>query len=547
MALKALLLRQQINTVVSAIAALRAKDDEFTTREAELTQAIEEMTAETTEEERSAVQSTVDAFEAELQEHRDAIAAQEARLAELKSQLDAEEARQTTTPPAAPEQRAAEHEERRENITMNTRTRIFARMNMQERQALLDRQDVRDFLGNVRDHIKHKRSITNVGETIPEVIVGFIREIIAENSVLYKHVNVIHVSGEARQVVMGSIPEAVWTDCCAQLNELNLAFYGQAFDCFKVGGFFALCKANIEDSDLNLLAEVAYACGKAIAKALDKAGFYGTGNGMPLGIVTRLAQTSQPANYPPTARPWVDLHTSNIQSINGSSLEGVAFFQALAGKVGLAKHKYTNGSLTWYMNETTWMTIVAKAMAINAAGNLVSAVGRVMPVLGGAIETMDDMADNDIVFGYFDLYTLAERAGITIASSDEVRFLQDQTVVKGTARYDGAPVIAEAFVALNIANSTPATTATFAADGANTVAGILLPATASVASGSTIALPAVLLPLGVEDAITWASATTGKATVDSDGVVTGVATGSSVITATANGKSASCTVTVTSA
>ena len=155
------------------------------------------------------------------------------------------------------------------------------------------------------------------------------------------------------------------------------------------------------------------------------------------------------------------------------------------------------------------------------------------------------MADNDIVFGYFDNYTLAERSGVKIAASTEVRFIQDQTVVKGTARYDGAPVIAEAFVALNIANSTPATTATFAADGANTVAGILLPATASVASGPTIALPAVLLPLGVEDAITWTSATTGKATVDSDGVVTGVATGSSVITATANGKSASCTVTVT--
>ena len=546
MALRALLLRSRIDTVVTNIAALRAQDDDFARREAEITQAISEMTAETSEEERSIVENNANAFETELQAHRDAIAAEEQRLAELRAELEAEEARQNTTPPAAAEAAPAEHE-RRENITMNTRTRIFARMNMQERQALLDRQDVRDFLGNVRDHIKNKRSITNVGETIPEVIVGFIREIIAENSVFYKHVNVIHVSGEARQVVMGSIPEAVWTDCCAQLNELNLAFYGQAFDCFKVGGFFALCKANIEDSDLNLLAEVAFACGKAIAKALDKAGFYGTGNGMPLGIVTRLAQESQPANYPPTARPWVDLHASNIQSINGGSLEGVAFFQALAGKVGLAKHKYTNGSLTWYMNETTWMTCVAKAMAINAAGNLVSAVGRVMPVLGGAIEIMDDMADNDIVFGYFDLYTLAERAGITIASSDEVRFLQDQTVVKGTARYDGAPVIAEAFVALNIANSTPATTSTFAADGANTVSGILLPTTASVKAGASLKLSATLLPLGIESGITWTSGTTAKATVDDNGVVTGVTTGTSVITAAAAGQSATCTVTVTSA
>ena len=197
------------------------------------------------------------------------------------------------------------------------------------------------------------------------------------------------------------------------------------------------------------------------------------------------------------------------------------------------------------MNETTYLAIQAAAMSLNAAGNLVTAMGRIMPVLGGAVEIIDFMADNDIVVGYFGLYTLGERAGSKFVTSEHVRFLQDQTVVKGTARYDGAPAIAEAFVAMNIGNSTPAKVATFAADGANTVSGILLPATATVASGSTLALQATIVPLGLDAPITWVSATTGKATVDSSGVVTGVASGSSVITATADGKSASCTVTVT--
>ena len=115
-------------------------------------------------------------------------------------------------------------------------------------------------------------------------------------------------------------------------------------------------------------------------------------------------------------------------------------------------------------------------------------------------------------------------------------------------RAEGVPVIAEAFVAINIAGSTPASSMTFAADNANTVSGILLPATATVASGGTLALPATLLPFGVKSALTWASGTTGKATVSSTGVVTGVATGTSAITVTAaNGQSASCVVTVTSA
>ena len=546
MALKALLLRQQINSVVTAIAQLRALDDGFTAREAELSQAIEEMTDEATEEERSAVTSAVDAFEAEYQQHRDAIAAREQELDELRESLAAEEARQNTTPPAPEAGSEAETQTRRNNnMNITTRGNVFRNMSIDQRSALVERQDVQDFLTTVRSHIETKRAITNVGLTIPEVVIGLIREVIAENSVLYKHVNVASISGEGRQVIMGSIPEAVWTDCCAQLNELSLGFYGLELDCYKVGGFVAICNANIEDSDINLLAEVIAVVGRAIGKALDKAILYGTGTKMPLGVVTRLAQQSQPANYPATARPWVDLHSSNIQSINGGSLDGAAFFAALAGKAGLAKHKYTNGPITWVMNETTWMTLVAKAMSINAAGNLVSGVGRVMPVLGGAIEIMEDLADNDIVFGYFDLYTLGERAGVKIASSDEVRFLQDQTVVKGTARYDGAPAIAEAFVALNIGNSSAATTSTFAADGANTVSGLLIPSTASVAVGRTLQLTATPMPLGIEAGVAWTSATTSKATIDSSGVVTGVATGSSVITATAGGQTATCTVTVT--
>ena len=269
---------------------------------------------------------------------------------------------------------------------------------------------------------------------------------------------------------------------------------------------------------------------------------------MPLGVVTRLAQESQPESYPATARAWVDLHSSNIRTINGSGMTAVQLFQAIAGAAAYAKKKkYTTGEKTWVMNETTYLAIQAAAMNINAAGNLVTAMGRIFPVLGGAVEICDFMADNDIVVGYFDLYTLGERGGNKFATSDHVRFLQDQTVIKGTARYDGAPAIAEAFVAMNIANSTPAKTATFAADGANTVSGILLPATATVASGATLALQATIVPLGLEAPITWASATTNKATINSSGVVTGVASGSSVITATAGGKSATCTVTVTSA
>ena len=66
------------------------------------------------------------------------------------------------------------------------------------------------------------------------------------------------------------------------------------------------------------------------------------------------------------------------------------------------------------------------------------------------------------------MYLLAERAGTQLTQSEHARFIEDQTVFKGTARYDGKPVIPEAFGVMSLTTTAPATTATFAPDTANT-------------------------------------------------------------------------------
>ena len=140
---------------------------------------------------------------------------------------------------------------------------------------------------------------------------------------------------------------------------------------------------------------------------------------------------------------------------------------------------------------------------------------------------------------------LAERAGKKFAQSEHVKFLDDATVFKGTARYDGQPVIAEAFAAIGVNGVTPDATMSFAADNANSIQGILLDKNAAtVKATKTVALKATLFPANVGGTITWASSDTTKATV-SGGVVTGVAAGSAVITATCGDAVAVCNVTVT--
>ena len=45
-----------------------------------------------------------------------------------------------------------------------------------------------------------------------------------------------------------------------------------------------------------------------------------------------------------------------------------------------------------------------------------------------------------------------------------IKFIEDNTVFKGTARYDGTPVIDEAFVAIGIGGTTPDADMDFAGD-----------------------------------------------------------------------------------
>lgn len=551
MALKALLLKKQIDNKRKALEALQAKTAEFESREAELTTAINEVE---TDEQRAAVEEMVTTFEGERADHEQALADLEREIGELEDELAAEEEAQSTDPVPAPdpepEKREDEKHMTRENHYL-ARTRAFGDMSFADQTALVQRDDVKAFLDRVKGAIRsagaQTRAINNVGLTIPEVLLGLLRENVLRYSKLYKHVTVSRVSGEGRILISGGIPEAVWTECCANLNELAMTFYEDAFGCWKLGGYFVVCNANLEDSDLDLAAEILSTLGQSIGYTDDKTILYGTGSNMPLGIIPRLAQTSQPADYPATARPWVDLHTSNVVTI-ADSYTGLGLFQQLALASAKAKGAYARGEKVWVMNETTYGKLVAAAMSIDASGAIATGINGTMPVIGGVIEVLPDgiVPNDNILMGYLELYRMIERAGEKYASSDQFLFLSDQTVFKGTVRWDGKPVIAEAFVLIGINGTSPTTSASFTGDGANSPKSVWLPATATVASGSTITLNPVLAPYGVKATYSWNSGTQAKATVSSAGVVTGVATGSSVITVTTdNGLSAQCTVTVT--
>lgn len=351
-----------------------------------------------------------------------------------------------------------------DSANYRSRSRCFT--SRSQRDAFYQRDDMKQFLQRVRDMAgSGRRSVTGAELTIPQVMLDLIRDNLGERSKLISRVRLRNVNGNARANVLGKIPEGIWTEMCAKLNELDFVFNQLEVDGFKVGGFIAICNATLEDSDINLGEEILDMLLAAIGLALDKAIIYGKGpaSKMPVGFVTRLAQTVKPGYWGANEGDWTDLHASNIFTLDLAAASGTEFFAPLLGALGTASPKYSSGGGTfWVMNRKTHMDIMARGLAFNSAGTLVAGLGDKMPVENGDIIELEFIPDYEVVGGFGDLYLMVERKGATVGQSEHVMFIEEHTVFKASARYDGKPIRGEGFVAVNYNNVAPTTAIDFA-------------------------------------------------------------------------------------
>lgn len=474
MALKILMLRSKMDRLNKELESLREKDAEFAAREAELEQAVAEAA---TEEEEKVVAENVEQFEAEKQAHDERKSALEQEISEIEGQIkEIEEKAPTrgTNPAANPESKHNERGERNQMSIVNIRSlpksqRVFDALSGEQRQVILADDTMQKFLKELRSMKGQQRAVSGAELTIPVVMLDLIAENMYRYSKLLNRVRVRNVRGEARQTIAGTVPEAVWTEMCGAINELSFVFNQITLDGYKVAGFVPVCNSILEDNDVNLAGWIVEMLSEAVGLAMDKAILYGKGaaSKMPLGIVTRLAQTTQPSDYPANAPAWVDLHTSNVIKIDGTTSTGAEFWAKLMEAIGNTYTRYSRGEMFWAMNSKTYAKLRSKLITFTATGDVVANLYGTLPVITGNVDVLEFIPDGDIIGGYGDLYLLALRSGMTIESSREVQFIQDNTVFKGKQRADGMPVIPGAFVAININNVAVTTTMDFAADTAN--------------------------------------------------------------------------------
>lgn len=484
-ALRVLVLNSEITALRAQLTPLEKTRDGFAAREEQLRQALGEITETSTDEERNAVSSAVDTFEQE----RSANAAEIARIQGEIDTRSAEIARleaEQTPPPASnsavsnSDTRNNDHHERSFVPMSNPTERRWFGLTYAERDALMQSEQVRTFLQNVREARAQQRSVTGGELGIPDGFLPILRDLTYQESKFLRYCFTTSFRGTTRQNVAGVAPEAIWTEMKDRLNEIDIDFWQLTMDGFMVGGYMAVPNSVLmDDSDLSLTTTILQALASSLAKAIDKSIWFGTGESMPVGIITRLAAQTKPTWWGSQQGEFTDLHTSNILKLDLAAKNGVEFFRPLVAALAVAKPDYSNGTVIWVMNRKTHMDIQSRALAFNDAAALVAGVSNSIPIVGGEIVEWEVMPDNEIAGGYMSLYRSVEREGTTIESNTNVRWLENQTCFKGMQRRDGKPAIGEAFVLVNYGNVQPTTTTTFGKDRANTAIGTLIVTTAA--------------------------------------------------------------------
>lgn len=467
--LKQLMLRKKIEKARAALDAY-LENDNFEQRSSELEASIEQ--AET-EEEITVVEEEIEKLDQEKGDFDKKKTELETEIQALETELEELNANQPEESTRSTERKFQKRNNNPGGENMLTkRYKFFGTMQRSEVEELLQRSDVQEFLSSTRSLIKEKRAVNGSDLLVPTVMLELLRDSLHRYSKLISKVNLKPVSGKARQNIVGSIPEAIWTEMVGTLNELSFGFNQVEVDGYKVGGFIAVPNSILQDSDIALANEIMDMLGQAIGLAVDKAILYGKGVKMPVGIVTRLAETAKPSYWGNKEIEWKGLSSTHLLLSNPEATSDVEFYKDLVLKLGKAKGNYSNGQKFWAMSTNTLAAMQARALTFNAAGAIVSGQTNTMPILGGEVVTLDFIPENVIIGGYGSLYLLAERAGASLAQSEHAQFIQDNTVFRGTARYDGRPVFGEAFVAINIsqeelAEAPKPTDVTFAADTAN--------------------------------------------------------------------------------
>lgn len=419
MALRQIMLAKKIEQRKSSLAELVAKEEGLKTRSAELEAGIEEAK---TDEEIATVEEEIEKLENEKKEHDEKKITLEGEIADLEGELEQLNNKQPSN---------AE----RGKKDMGKQTRTVA-------QEYFTRE-VEDFYSELRSRLKLRANgqVLPPGESgaeliIPDIVVNRIRERIGDFTTLYPLVDRVVAGGRVKLILDVDTSEATWLDQRGVLPENDdSSLTAVEFDGFKVGRVVYLDNSLLEDSIINLDDYLTKRIARSIAKAVDKAIAVGEGavNKQPDGIIPKI-----PVENKVSAEPTYEAIIPHLGKIDTG--------EDATGEIVAVMHR-----------QTYYEKIATLTLHVNSAGKeVVQLPNLAQPnFLGLRVVFSNYVPKDNIIFGVFDKYTLVERESTRVDMSGHYKFREDQTAVRGIGRYDGKPVMPEAFVQVTLTEPTP--------------------------------------------------------------------------------------------
>lgn len=419
MSLKQLKISKSLELKRAALKAMEVKAADILTRsettQAALAEAVSEEDLNLLETEIAALETEQTAFDTEKKTVEDEIAALETELQEVEARADKTKTEKTRTKGGL------------ENMEVNR---------LQVRELLktgeyYKRSDVIEFY----EKFKNLRAVTGAELLIPEVVINRIMEILGDYSTLYPLVEKIRIKGTARILLDTDTSAAQWIEMNAALpvGDVGTTTYLD-FDGWKVGKVTFIDNFMIQDSIINLDDYISRKIARAISLALDAAILNGTGAAgkQPIGIIPSIP-------------------VGNRQTITLGADTKFAEFLKPIGLIDTGEDAV--GEISAVMKRSTYYNrFLDYSINLNDAGTYSGSLPNVTrpDILGIPVVFNNNMAEDQVLYGEFQQYTLVERENIAIDSSDQIRFIEDQTAFRGKGRFDGKPVKAEAFVLLTL-------------------------------------------------------------------------------------------------
>jgi HK97 family phage major capsid protein len=283
------------------------------------------------------------------------------------------------------------------------------------------------------EKFKNLRAVTGGELTIPLTVVNRIIEILGDYSTVYPLVDKIRINGTARILLDTDTTAASWIEQNAALPTGDVGTLAYIdFDGFKVGKVTFVDNYLLQDSIINLDNYIVRKIARAIAMALDIAILNGTGAAgkQPTGIIPSIPVGNQVS----VASDAKLVEFVKPIGLIDTGLDAVGEIVAV-----MKRSTFYNRFLGFTVNVTDTGDVVGKLPNLTRPD-----------ILGIRVIFNNAMAEDEVLYGDFNRYTLVERESISIDNSDQVRFVEDQMAFRGKGRFDGKPTKPEAFALVTI-------------------------------------------------------------------------------------------------